>query len=338
MIFPLLRGFLSIRKAPITWLIFFLNGAVMLWGWGASWTANDKLDELMSEEFFLETQGHIYENYLKENELRSPEIAREIASAGSIDHHHYRLLGHFAFRDQDFLDDAPQLNLYNDEVAVKHWKKQLRMIRDLQETHPSYILGVSTDSSNVSLWLTYIFSHSSGIHFAGNMLFLLLFGAALEQIIGGLALFVVFLGTGIFAAGFFLWLSGPTTAPLIGASGAISGIMSMLCVLCWKKPIRFLYWLMIPTRNAMGFIYLPAWTVFALWFLGDMAGYLGNLDIMGGVAHAAHLGGDLSGAIVGIAIVGLWSWRGALPDIPAPQAETWKLYPFFTFYQFRRLR
>jgi membrane associated rhomboid family serine protease len=302
MIFPLLRGFLSFSKAPITWVLFALNGFVMLWGWSVAWNSNDKLDALMGDEFFLETQGHVYENYLKERDGFVPEIVREMASAGPSDVHHFRMLGHFAFRDQEFIKDAPAQMLFNDEVAVKNWKKKLLEIQDLEDAHPSYLLGISTDPNNFAQWLTYIFSHSSGWHFFGNMIFLLIFGAALEQIIGGLGLLVVFLLTGIFAGGFFLLICGTTTAPLIGASGAISGIMAMYCVLAWNKPIRFLYWLMIPTRESMGFIYLPAWTMLFLWFIGDIAGYLGTIDVMGGVAHAAHMGGDISGAICGVII------------------------------------
>ena len=128
-------------------------------------------------------------------------------------------------------------------------------------------------------------------------------------------------------------ICGATTAPLIGASGAISGIMSMFCILSWKKPVRFLYWLLLPTRESMGLIYLPAWTVLVLWLVGDLAGYLGNLDLMGGIAHAAHLGGDIAGAICGAILVLLWRNHAPLKTIS--NVETWKLYPFFHLHTVR---
>ncbi len=341
MIFPLLRGFFSFRAAPVTWILFALNAAVLLWGWGVAWTVNDRLDALMSDEFFLETQGHIYENYLKERSTLSSDLVREIASTGATDSRHYALMGHLAFRDQTFLSEAPAESLFNDEVAVKNWKHQLRQIHDMEEVHPSFLLGLSTEPMNHNQWVTYIFSHTSGWHFFGNMIFLLIFGGALEEVIGGLGLMTVFLATGIFAAVFFLWMCGATTAPLIGASGAISGIMAMFCVLCWNRPIRYIYWLVIPSRNSLGFVFLPAWTILVIWLIGDLAGFYGNLDIMGGVAHAAHLGGDVSGALAGVIVLGLWRLRDPklLARVPSVgKIETWHLYPFFDWYGVRERR
>lgn len=335
MIFPILAGILSFRKAPITWALVLLNTLTLLWGWSVAWDVNDRLDALMGDDFFLETQGHIYENYLKNLESFQPDVVRELADTGATDVHHFRLLGHLAFRDDVFIKDAPFQNLYSDEVATKHWRKRLQEIMLLQDIHPSFLMGVSTDVNDFNKWISYNFSHTNGWHFAGNMAFLILFGAALEQIIGGLGLLVIFLASGVFAAAFFLWLCGPTTAPLIGASGAISGVMAMYCVLRWKQPERFFYWLLIPTRDSLGIIYLPAWAILALWAMGDIAGYVGNLDIMGGVAHAAHIGGDIAGIVCGVMIYGLWRWRN--PERFAtlqPHAGTlvsWKLYPLFQF-------
>lgn len=342
MIFPLLSGFLSYRRAPITWLLFILNASVLLWGWSFAWTVNDRLDDLMNDEFFLQTQGHVYENYLKERATLTPDVVRELASSGASDNQHFRLMGHLAFRDDEFIQEAPSEHLFSDEVAVKHWKSQLLQIGELESVHPSFLFGVSKDPVNFRQWITYIFSHTSGWHFFGNMLFLLIFGAALEEVIGGLGLMVVFVMTGVFAAGFFLFVNGPTTAPLIGASGAISGVMAMYSVLCWNRPTRYVYWYFLPTRDSMGFVFLPAWTILVLWLLGDLAGQLGNLEVMGGVAHAAHLGGDVAGAISGALVMLMWK-RSAPHRLRFKDGfthEMWRLYPFFNWYhsRFRTLK
>jgi membrane associated rhomboid family serine protease len=334
MIFPILRGFLSYHHAPITWAIFALNAAVLVWGWNFGGSVNDKLDDMMTDEFFLETQGHVYENYLKERATLTPDVVRELAGSGASDAQHFRLLGHLAFRDEEFLSEAPKEKLYSDVVAMKRWKRQLNQIGLLEDVHPSFLFGVSKDPSAFRNWISYIFAHTSGWHFFGNMLFLLIFGAALEEVIGGLALLVIFILTGVFAAGFFLLVNGPTTAPLIGASGAISGVMAMYSVLCWNRPTRFVYWYFLPTRESMGFIFLPAWTILAVWMLGDLAGYFGNLDIMGGVAHAAHIGGDIAGAICGVVVILLWQWTAPhrLQFKEKFTNEPWRLYPFFQWY------
>jgi membrane associated rhomboid family serine protease len=336
MIFPFLKGFLSFRRAPITWTLIALNALVMLWGWSVSWDATDKLDALMSDDYFVEVQGRIYDRYLKEGRMADSEVVRELANVDDADRHRVRILGHLAFRDDDFFKQAMKESFTADTVALDKWRSQVKQIEMIEGTHPSYLLGISMDATDYVQWITYIFSHTSGWHYFGNMIFLLLFGAALEEAAGGLALLVIFTLTGVFAAGFFLLLCGPSPAPLIGASGAISGVMAMFCVLNWNKPCRFVYWLFLPTREGMGFIYFPAWVGFVVFVSSDIAGFFGNLDVLGGVAHAAHLGGDIAGVIAGIAVLASRKFSGSrsLPEGRAP--EMWKLYPFFNLYRIHR--
>ena len=135
------------------------------------------------------------------------------------------------------------------------------------------------------------------------MLFLLIFGAALERQIGGLGFLVVFVLSGTFAAGVFALMTGVTSSPLVGASGAISGIMALYCALNWRQPARYFYWLFLPFRGYMGFVYLPAWVGLALWAVNDVAGYVGSLPELGGVAHTAHLGGEVAGLLTGVTLV-----------------------------------
>lgn len=338
MIFPILNGILNLRRTPVTWCLVLLNAFVMLWGWSTAWTTSQRLDKLMTDDYFVETQGYIYDRFLQDGHGTEAAVVRELASNNDNDRHRIRLLGHLAFRDQAFQNQPLELATFADDVALDHWLKTTREIQLLEGKHPSFLMGISTDTEDYTQWLTYIFSHSSGWHFAGNMVFLILFGGALELLIGGLGLMMIFVATGIFAAGFFLWVCGPSTAPLIGASGAISGIMAMFCVLNWNRPCKFVYWLMIPTREAIGFIYLPAWIGLALWVSADVAGYYGNLEILGGVAHAAHLGGDLAGAVAGLVVLSLRRfWKMPALENASPAPATWKLYPFFYLHQTHRL-
>lgn len=335
MIFPFLKGIVSYSQAPVTWLIVLLNASVLFWGWTQELRGADELDDLMNDDFFVETQGKLYDRYLKDGHFEGESVARDVSSISDGDRGRLRLLGHLAFRDENFLRSHPEKNGLNDRVALKHWLSQSRKISALEKDHPSFVLGVSIDPTNWSQWLTYIFSHTNFYHFLGNMVFLIIFGGALETAIGGLGLIVVFLMSGIFAAGFFLWLCGPSTAPLVGASGAISGIMAMYSVLNWNRPIRFLY-LFIPTTKLkgfislpIGFIFLPAGVGFLLWMLGDLAGFFGSIEIFGGVAHAAHLGGDIAGIVAGLLVLGIRRIQGeAWPD-DSPRHNTWQLYPLF---------
>src|SRR6185312_3977421 len=166
--------------------------------------------------------------------------------------------------------------------------------------HPSFMLGLNAEDNSFTSWISYIFVHSGWVHFFGNMVFLLIFGAMLEIQIGGLGMLVVFVLSGTVAAGTFALMTGVTSSPLVGASGAISGVMTLYCVLNWSKPTRFFYWFFLPLRGFMGMVYLPAWVAILLWGANDLAGYLGTVPELGGVAHTAHLGGEGAGILVGL--------------------------------------
>jgi membrane associated rhomboid family serine protease len=131
------------------------------------------------------------------------------------------------------------------------------------------------------------------------MLFLLLFGSMLEPLIGGLALLLVYLGSGMTAAGSFLLVSGESLVPLVGASGAVSGVMALFCFTHWSVPVRYVYFLLIPKKGYAGYVFLPAWVILFLWLISDLAGYIASVNLLGGVAHIAHLAGEATGLLVG---------------------------------------
>ncbi|MCB0343382.1 MAG: rhomboid family intramembrane serine protease, partial [Bdellovibrionales bacterium] len=153
--------------------------------------------------------------------------------------------------------------------------------------------------------------------------FLFIFGCYLETILGGLAVLVIYLGSGMVAAGTFLLINGASSAPLIGASGAVSGLMALFCFLHWRIPVRCFYWLFIPVKGYSGFVYVPAWIIFFLWSASDLGGYLGSLAEFGGIAYTAHLGGEAAGLITGVVLFVLTRFR-PLP----PQAESGTSVPF----------
>lgn len=304
MIIPILQGILSWRKAPITWALIFLNVAVLLLCIVFGQSTDEQLDEVMQNEYYVQTQGRAYAQYLSEQspvkypafliDLADRVLGGESARVG--------LLGQLAFRDKDFLDEAEVTTFKGDQVAFTFWKSKLNDSKKLQENHPSFLLGLSSDDFSFAKWVTYIFVHSGWLHLFGNMLFLLVFGAVLERQIGGLALLVVFVLSGVLGAGVFALMTGVTTSPLVGASGAVSGVMSLFCVLNWRQPVRFMYWLFLPVRGYMGFVFLPAWVAFVMWLVADLAGYLSSVPELGGVAHTAHIGGEFAGAVAGLTI------------------------------------
>src|SRR5215469_7574606 len=141
-----------------------------------------------------------------------------------------------------------------------------------------------------------MFLHEGWLHLLGYMLFLVVFGNNVEDRMRKLPFLIFYLASGYVAAyGFALAHPGSTT-PLIGASGAISGILGAYLVLYPRARVWSLvpFLLFIPLR-------IPAWLVLGLWFLLQWAYSAGIMTSgAGSVAYLAHVIGFLVGVLTGV--------------------------------------
>lgn len=138
--------------------------------------------------------------------------------------------------------------------------------------------------------LSYQFLHASMFHLVGNLLYLWIFGDNVEDAMGHRRFLFFYLLCGA-VAGSAHWLAQPQSdVPLIGASGAISGVLGAYLVLHpYAKVTVPVYF--VP-------VYLPAWLLLLFWFGFQVASLL-TLDSDGrGSAWWAHIGGFLAGAIL----------------------------------------
>lgn len=138
-------------------------------------------------------------------------------------------------------------------------------------------------------YITYSFLHADFWHLAGNMLFLWVFGDNVEDALGHLRFLVFYLLCA--AAGAFLhgFVNTQSQAPLIGASGAISGIVAAYFLLHPKVRVWVLVLFRIPLP-------LPAFIPLALW-IGQQFLML-VIEPDGGVSWGAHVGGILAGLLL----------------------------------------
>jgi len=139
-----------------------------------------------------------------------------------------------------------------------------------------------------------MFLHGSWLHLGGNMLFLWVFGNNIEDRKGRLTYLIFYLAAGLVATGAHILVQPGSTIPVVGASGAIAGVMGAYLVLFPNVPIRSLI--------LLGFIVLFR-DVAAKWLLGIWLVSQFFINPNEGVAWVAHVGGFVFG--VG---VGLW-WR-----------------------------
>ncbi len=310
MIFPWVSGILSFRLAPVTWCLFLLQFAVYLFSYFPSAQSEAVITDTLQDPVFSEVQGHLFASYVLDRPdgygVDIQELAKTVLQKN--DPEKSVLLGGMAFRDIAFVRDADTQDFQGDQVQVRWWRQKFDKLMQVRNNHPSFILGLGDDVFSGVKMITYQFAHSGAAHFFGNMIFMLIFGCALEVLMGGLAVLLVFLGSGIIAAAMFLLLDNPTAVPLIGASGAISGLMALFAVTYWDRGVRYVFFLLVPKRGYAGFVYLPGWFALVMWALADMAGYLSSPNALGGVAHSAHLGGELAGALVGVALYAARRW------------------------------
>lgn len=149
--------------------------------------------------------------------------------------------------------------------------------------------------------LSSMFVHASFTHLAGNMLFLYIFGDNIEDALGRGRFAVFYLLSGIAGALAQVLVNPMSDVPMVGASGAIAGVLGGYLVLYPRAKVLILntfppLWLII------GFTFFaPAWLVLGAWFvLQNLLPALGELNGVGGsqVAFFAHLGGFVLGLLL----------------------------------------
>jgi membrane associated rhomboid family serine protease len=140
------------------------------------------------------------------------------------------------------------------------------------------------------VWLTVftaMFMHGGWLHIAGNMLFLWIFGNNVEDRMGWIGYPIFYIVAGIVAAATQFAVDPSSTVPVIGASGAIAGVMGAYLVL-------------FPRARILGLIFIIPVRIQAFWFLGFWFVLQFFTSPNSGVAWVAHVGGFIFGALVAL--------------------------------------
>ena len=196
-------------------------------------------------------------------------------------------------------DQAFQAKLVKDQIITPSdpqypdWKKLRTEFEQLQKKTSSFQYGlIPSDQKPINL-LTHMFVHGSFMHLLGNMIFLWLVGCSLELGCGRIFYLLLYVMSGVAACESFALTQAESTVPLIGASGAISGLMGAFTVIYGKRKIKILYSLIFYFNYAMvpALILLPIWIGFELFKLFTHSN--------SNVAYMAHIGGLATGALIG---------------------------------------
>lgn len=139
-------------------------------------------------------------------------------------------------------------------------------------------------------FLSSMFMHGGFMHIFGNMLFLWVFGDNLENMLGHVRYAAFYIATGIAAALAQIVMETDSVIPMLGASGAISGVLGGYLVLFPRRRVRALIFNFLTE--------VPAFVAVGIWIVYQIiAGYLTPAGT-GGVAYAAHIGGFIAGLIL----------------------------------------
>jgi membrane associated rhomboid family serine protease len=155
--------------------------------------------------------------------------------------------------------------------------------------------------------LTYAFLHAGFLHLAGNMLFLWIFGDDVEDALGQPGFIVLYLLTGALAALAQSLPDPDSTATMIGASGAVSGVLGACLVLRPRATVK----LPVPF-GARGVLTLSLPVLLLGWFAIQLAMRMAGPSHSGGIALAAHAGGFVAGMALAPVIALVTARRGAM--------------------------
>lgn len=143
--------------------------------------------------------------------------------------------------------------------------------------------------------ITSMFLHGGFLHLAGNMLYLWIFGNNIEDYLGRFRFILFYVLSGVVAALAHAVVFRDSLVPMVGASGAISGILGAYAITYPKARVVVLIWILFFLR----FVRIPAIIVLGLWFLLQIHGGFGSL--LGdeqGIAWFAHIGGFVAGIVL----------------------------------------
>lgn len=141
---------------------------------------------------------------------------------------------------------------------------------------------------------TSMFLHGGWLHLGGNMLFLWIFGNNVEDLLGRARYLLFYLSCGAAAAMIQALSAMHSQVPMIGASGAIAGVLGAYLMTYPRANVHCLVWLVI----FFWIVTVPAWILLGLWFAMQLLSGVAARPSTPGVAFWAHVGGFVTGVVL----------------------------------------
>ncbi len=220
------------------------------------------------------------------------------------------------------LNDPALLEYLNLLGARGDWPPQLVYDHISAYDLVVYKYGFRPAEFSLVSMFTAMFLHAGWMHLAGNMLFLWIYGDNVEHRLGHFGYFTAYIGAGLVATLFFGMFVPNSNIPMLGASGAISGVLGFYFLWFPRNRIKvfvFLFPLIMTT------FLIPARIVLGVYLVIDnVLPFMASSAEGSGVAYGAHIGGFLAGLGMALAIdrlPGLLRMKGTIPKATRKRAN-----------------
>jgi membrane associated rhomboid family serine protease len=292
MIIPYGHEQTTVRRLP--WVTFTLMGLCVLVFVATNIVGSGDDAEYEAYERLYEVFEYLGEHPYLELTPRSEELLHELLPDEDYDLFISQIEAMREFSEEQ----APsERRIRSEQKELDHRVERVFEALATVRDNPLYRWGlVPADMQLVSL-VSYQFLHGGWMHLIGNLLFLFLAGPFIEDV-WGRPLFAGFYVLAGIVSGLMFALHYPDLeGPLIGASGAVAGLMGAFLIRYWNTRIKFFYWFFIFFR---GTFMAPAWLMLPLWFARELF-FAQAWDVIspgtggGGVAHWAHVWGFVLG-------------------------------------------
>ena len=209
-----------------------------------------------------------------------------------------------AFREalRDFAPPEPE-DAGVRAVQQEELNRRVDLAFEALEAIPFFRYGLVPADYSIADAVSSMFLHGGWMHLIGNLFFLYLTGPFLEDVWGRWLYSGFYLLAGVLAATGFALHYPTSEVPLIGASGAVAGLMGAFLIRYWTTKIRFVYFFFF---IGVGRFDAPAWLMLPLWLLREFLFASASPASVGGgaggVAHWAHVYGFVFGVVVAVVI------------------------------------
>ena len=284
----------EVRRLPWVSIVILVSCILVYYLTGLE---EDRAEEI-ADERLSEVVGFYFEHpYLELDEELADEVGWWMMG--------YALEQGFALdADADFSEFEPDFD--DEDVGTlqkeQEQKELARLMSDWRQARddvPLYKWGLVPSNWQIGDLFASMFMHVGLFHLIGNLLFLWLSGPPLEDVWGRPFFAAFYLLAGALAG--LLWVAryASSDIPMIGASGAVAGLMGAFMVRFWAVKIRMFYFFFIGFRFYTGTFSSPAWVMLGLWFGSELFWAVAFDDVAadyGGVANLVHVGGFAFGA------------------------------------------